>query len=79
MDPRSLLQAFGTHLSSDTEVRVADSTADMRYMVLPDRPAGTDGEEWTEDALARLVHRDALIGVRPCLDPSTLPPPTTAA
>ncbi len=60
-EPRAVLAEFGTVLPDDVEVRVHDSTADMRYMVLPMRPAGTDG--WSEDRLAAIVTRDAMIGV----------------
>ena len=60
-EPRAVLADFGTCLAPDVEVRVHDSTADMRYMVLPMRPAGTDG--WDEGRLAGLVTRDSLIGV----------------
>ncbi len=62
-EPRAVLAEFGTQIPDDVEVRVHDSTADMRYMVLPMRPAGTDG--WSEQRLADLVTRDALIGVAP--------------
>jgi nitrile hydratase len=61
IDPRGVLRELGTELPADVEVRVWDSTADQRYMVLPERPAGTDG--LSEEALARLVTRDAMIGV----------------
>jgi nitrile hydratase len=60
-EPREVLREFGTEIASDAVVRVHDSTADMRYLVLPKRPAGTDG--WSEDKLAALVTRDAMIGV----------------
>ena len=61
-EPRSVLREFGVELSDDVEVRVHDSTAELRYMVLPQRPAGT--EDWSEDELARLVTRDSLIGTQ---------------
>jgi nitrile hydratase len=61
IDPRSVLAEFGTVLDDDVEVRVWDSSAEIRYLVLPERPAGTDG--LSEAELARLVHRDAMIGV----------------
>lgn len=64
-EPRTVLVEFGTVLPKETEVRVHDSTADMRYMVLPMRPRGT--EDWPEGRLARLVTRDSLIGVTPTL------------
>jgi nitrile hydratase len=60
-DPRGVLAEFGTTLPRDVEVRVVDSTADLRYLVLPMRPAGTEG--WSEDRLAALVTRDSMIGV----------------
>jgi nitrile hydratase len=60
-EPREVLKEFGTQIANDIVVRVHDSTADMRYLVLPKRPAGTDG--WSEDKLAALVTRDAMIGV----------------
>ena len=60
-EPRDVLREFGTEIAGNTLVRVHDSTADMRYLVLPRRPAGTDG--WSEDKLAALVTRDSMIGV----------------
>ena len=60
-EPRAVLAEFGTRLPEDVDIRVHDSTADMRYMVLPLRPRGTDG--WNEERLAALVTRDSLIGV----------------
>ena len=59
-DPRGVLRDFGVELSADTEIRVWDSTAEIRYLVLPMRPAGTDG--WSEEKLADLVTRDSMIG-----------------
>ncbi len=59
-DPRGVLRDFGVELPPDTEIRVWDSTAEVRYLVVPMRPAGTDG--WNEDELARLVTRDSMIG-----------------
>jgi len=61
IDPRGVLQEFGVTIPDDVEVRVWDSTAEVRYLVLPERPAGTEG--MSEDALAALVSRDAMIGV----------------
>jgi nitrile hydratase subunit alpha len=61
IDPRGVLAEFGTHLDEDTEVRVWDSTAELRYLVLPERPAGA--EYFSEEQLAALVTRDAMIGV----------------
>ncbi len=61
IEPRAVLAEFGLHISEDREVRVYDSNAEIRYMVLPERPVGTDG--WTEEQLAALVTRDSMIGV----------------
>ena len=61
IDPRGVLREFGLVLPEDVEVRVWDSTAELRYLVLPERPAGTDG--MSEEALATLVTRDAMVGV----------------
>jgi len=61
IDPRGILAEFGTHIDEDVEVRVWDSTAELRYIVLPERPAGTD--HLSEEQLAALVTRDAMIGV----------------
>jgi nitrile hydratase subunit alpha len=60
MDPRGVLADFGTTLPAGTRIRVWDSTAETRYLVVPQRPAGTDG--WSEDRLASLVTRDSMIG-----------------
>ena len=60
-EPRKVLEEFGLKLSKKTAIRVHDSTADMRYIVLPMRPAGTEG--WSEARLAQLVTRDSMIGV----------------
>jgi nitrile hydratase len=60
-DPRGVLREFGVELPEDVEVRVVDSTANIRYLVIPLRPAGTD--ELDEDQLAALVTRDSMIGV----------------
>ena len=60
-DPRGVLDEFGVELPESVEVRVFDSTADMRYLVIPRRPAGT--ESFGEDELAALVTRDSMIGV----------------
>jgi nitrile hydratase alpha subunit len=64
-DPRGVLAEFGTRLAGDVELRVVDSTADCRYLVLPQRPSGTEG--WPEARLAGLVTRDSMIGVAPAL------------
>jgi nitrile hydratase len=71
IDPRGVLKELGLQLSEDVEVRVWDSTAELRYLVLPERPAGTDA--WTEEQLAALVTRDAMVGV------AKVPPPKAAA
>ena len=60
-DPRGVLMEFGTELADDVEVRVWDSTAEVRYLVLPQRPEGTD--DMSEADLAALVTRNAMIGV----------------
>ena len=60
-EPRKVLAEFGTHVSDDIDVRVHDSTADMRYLVLPLRPEGTAG--WPEEKLAELATRDSMVGV----------------
>jgi nitrile hydratase len=60
MDPRGVLADFGVALPAGSEIRVWDSTAETRFMVLPQRPAGTDG--WSEERLAGLVTRDCMIG-----------------
>ena len=59
-EPRKVLAEFGTVLPDDVEIRVVDSTADMRYLVVPMRPSGTEG--WSEERLAGLVGRDSMIG-----------------
>src|SRR3979490_3171284 len=61
IDPRGVLREFGVELGEDVDVRVWDSTAELRYLVLPERPAGT--EKLSEGALAALVTRDAMVGV----------------
>jgi nitrile hydratase len=60
-EPRTLLAEMGTVIPADVEVRVWDSSAEVRYLVLPQRPAGTAGLD--EDQLAALVTRDSMIGV----------------
>ena len=60
-EPREVLKEFGTTIPDDVVIRVHDSTADMRYLVLPEQPSGTQG--WTEEQLAQLVTRDSMIGV----------------
>jgi nitrile hydratase subunit alpha len=61
IDPRGVLREFGLELAEDVEVRVWDSTADLRYLVLPERPAGTD--RLSEEQLAAIVTRDSMVGV----------------
>jgi len=63
IEPRKVLAEFGTTIPDDVEIRVSDSTAVVRYLVLPRRPDGTEG--WAEEQLAALVTRDAMIGVIP--------------
>ncbi len=67
IDPRGVMREFGLELEPGVEVRVLDSTADIRYLVLPKRPAGTEG--WSEEELARLVTRDSMVGVSRALSP----------
>jgi len=61
IDPRGVLREFGLELAESIEVRLCDSSAELRYLVLPERPAGT--EQLSEEELAKLVTRDAMIGV----------------
>ena len=71
-DPRSVLAEFGVELPADTEIRVWDSTAEIRYLVVPVRPPGTEGR--SEQELARLVTRDSMIGTglpKPSEEPTT--------
>lgn len=68
VDPRGVLKEFGLELEQEVEVRVYDSTADMRYLVIPARPARTEG--LGEEELARLVTRDSMIGVARARTPS---------
>ena len=63
VEPRAVLAEFGTHIPDDVEIRVSDSTATIRFLVLPQRPQGT--EDFNEEQLAALVTRDAMIGVVP--------------
>lgn len=69
IDPRGVLREFGLELSDDVEVRVWDSTAELRYMVLPERPTGT--ERLSEEDLAALVTRDAMVGVAKVAPPQS--------
>jgi nitrile hydratase len=71
-DPRGVLADFGVSLAHDTEIRVWDSTAETRYLVVPMRPAGTEG--WSEDRLAGLVTRDSMIGTGLALSPAATKP-----
>jgi nitrile hydratase subunit alpha len=73
IDPRGVVREFGLALPADTEVRVWDSTSEVRYIVLPERPAGS--EKLAEEELAALVTRDAMVGVAKV----SLPPETSAA
>jgi nitrile hydratase len=61
-EPRAVLSEFGTTLASNTKIRVWDSTAEIRYLVIPERPKGTDG--WSEEELRKIVTRDAMIGTQ---------------
>jgi nitrile hydratase subunit alpha len=70
-DPRGVLAEFGVHLPASTSIRVWDSTAEVRYLVIPQRPAGTEG--WSEEALAALVTRDAMIGTGLARNPEAAP------
>ena len=67
VEPRAVMAEFGLRVPDAREVRVVDSTADVRYLVIPRRPAGTDG--WSEERLAALVSRDSLVGVVDPLEP----------
>lgn len=72
LEPRAVLAEFGLDLPDDVAVQVWDSTAEVRYLVLPERPAGTDGMD--EAALAALVGRDAMIGVAKVAPPTGVAP-----
>jgi nitrile hydratase len=69
LEPRAVLREFGVELDPGVEVRVWDSSSEVRYMVLPERPAGTDG--LSEDELAQLISRDAMIGVARVAGPAS--------
>jgi len=75
-DPRSILKEFGLELEQDIEIRVYDSTADMRYLVIPVRPPGAEG--MSEVALASLVTRDSMIGVTKAQTPGKQRVPSAA-
>jgi nitrile hydratase subunit alpha len=68
IEPRKVLQEFGLKLDETTEIKVWDSSAEIRYMVLPERPAGTEG--MTEEELVKLVTRDSMIGVAKAKTPA---------
>ena len=70
-DPRGVLAEFGVTLPESTRIRVWDSTAEVRYLVIPMRPAGTDG--WSEERLADLVTRNSMIGTGLALSPEQVP------
>jgi nitrile hydratase len=70
LDPRGVLAEFGVMLPEATRIRVWDSTAELRYLVVPMRPGGTGG--WSEAALADLVTRDSMIGTGLALSPETV-------
>lgn len=70
-DPRGVLEEFGTALDPDVAVRVWDSTSEMRYLVLPERPEGTEG--WTAEQLEPLVSRNSMIGVEKAIPPEDSP------
>jgi nitrile hydratase len=70
IDPRGVLKDFGVELPAGIDIRVWDSTAEMRYLVLPARPANTEG--WSEQQLARLVTRDSMIGTGVAMSPDAL-------
>lgn len=70
IEPRAVLREFGLELDESVEVRVWDSSSELRYMVLPERPSGTEG--MTEEQLAALVTRDAMIGVAKVQAPATI-------
>lgn len=76
-DPRGVLAAFGLHLPEGTRVSVSDSTAEVRYLVVPMRPAGTEG--WSAEQLAALVTRDSMIGTGLARAPDAPPNPAEAA
>src|SRR5207249_3525185 len=70
-DPRGVLAEFGVELGEEVELRVLDSTADIRYLVIPRRPAGSEG--MSEEELASLVTRDSMIGVAQPVRPASVP------
>ena len=70
VDPRGVLKEFGTELDESVKVRVIDSSADFRYLVLPKRPAGTEG--MSEEELAKLITQESMIGVTQALSPESV-------
>jgi nitrile hydratase len=70
LEPRAVLKELGLDLAEDVEIRVFDSTADTRYLVIPMRPSGTEG--WSEEQLSRLVTRDSMVGAARAKEPSEL-------
>jgi nitrile hydratase len=68
IDPRGVLKDFGVALPTDTEIRVWDSTAETRFIVIPIRPTGTEG--WDKEDLADLVTRDSMVGTGDALQPA---------
>lgn len=71
VDPRGVLKEFGTELAESVQVRVIDSSADFRYLILPKRPAGTEG--MNEEQLAKLITQESMIGVTQALSPESVP------
>jgi len=72
IDPRGVLQDFGVELPADKNIQVWDSTAELRYLVIPERPQGTEG--WSEERLAELVTRNSMIGTGLALGPDEVNP-----
>ena len=70
IDPRGVLAEFGLRLPPSMKIHVWDSTAEVRYLVVPERPDGTEG--WSEERLAALVTRDSMIGAGLAMDPASL-------
>ena len=70
VDPRGVLREFGTELDDSVQVRVIDSSADFRYLILPKRPAGTEG--MSEEDLAKLITQESMIGVAQALSPESV-------
>ena len=68
-DPRGVLAEFGTDIPEGKEIRVWDSTSEMRYLVIPERPSDTEG--WSENKLADLVTRNSMIGVEVAKEPGS--------